>query len=205
MSETTPQSSIRRAYGRGYFDAIQKIESERQDSMNPARMEEATKSLSGIAKHVLDATPKMEVWTTQQICTEIRRAGRNIETTIVMGCLGTLVRQGLVQEKPSGHFIRVMPKQKAPPPPTLQVVQAPVPEAAEQPASQAAATPQRDDGTLAKLAELSNALRASAESLENFANDLDDVAIEVEERIQKINADSEKLSQLRALLKGIGA
>ena len=205
MSEPTPQSSIRRAYGRGYHDAIQKIENERQDSMNPARMEEATKSLSGIAKHVLDATPKMEAWTTQQVCAEIRRAGKNIETSIVMGCLGTLTRQGLVQEKPSGHFIRVMPKQKAPPPLTLQVVQAPTPEGAEQPAAPAAAAPQRDDGTLAKLAELSNALRTAGQTLENFANDLDDVAIEVEERIQKINADSEKLGQLRALLKGIGA
>lgn len=199
-TDSTPQSSIRRAYGRGYFDAIQKIESERQDSMNLARLEEATKSLTGVAKHVLEATPKMEPWTSQQVCGELRRAGKNIETTVVQGCLAALTRQGLVQEKPAGQFMRVTPKPKAPTPPapTLQVVQATTPAAAEP------SPLPSDRGTLTKLAELSMRLRAAANTLTKFADDIDDVAIEVEERIQKINADSETLSQLRALLKGIG-
>lgn len=203
MSEATPQSSIRRAYGRGYFDAIQKIENERLDSMNTARLDEAARSLSGVAKAVLEATPKTEAWTGPQICSELRRIGKNIETTVVMGCLGTLVRQGLVQEKPAGQFLRVTPKAKAPPPPpTLQVVQAAAP---AEPEPQAAAPTPSDKGTLTKLADLSTKLRASADELQQFADAIDDVAIEVEERIQKINADSEKLGQLRALLKGIGA
>lgn len=200
MSDSTIQNSIRRAYGRGYFDAIQKIENERQDSMNPARLAEATKSLSGVAKHVLEATPKMEAWTTQQVCGELRRMGKNIETTVVGGCLSTLARQGLVQEKPSGQYMRVMVKEKAPPPPALQVVQGTAPAVAE-----SAPPSTNDKDTLTKLAELSRSLRDSAESLQEFANDIDDVALEVEGRIQKINADSEKLAQLRALLKGIGA
>ena len=39
----------------------------------------------------------------------------------------------------------------------------------------------------------------------DLAHSIDDVAIEVEERMQAINADSAKLAQLRNLLKGIGA
>lgn len=208
MSEATPQSSIRRAYGRGYYDAIQKIENERLEGMNTARLDEAARSLSGVAKAVMEATPKTEPWTGQQICGELRRIGKNIETTVVMGCLGTLKRQGLVQEKPAGQFLRVTPKAKSPPPPALQVVQPkqPEPEAEAEPAPQPASEPPATDrGTLTKLADLSTKLRASADELQQFADAIDDVAIEVEERIQKINADSEKLAQLRALLKGIGA
>lgn len=204
MSEATPQSSIRRAYGRGYYDAIQKIENERLEGMNTARLDEAARSISGVAKAVMEATPKTEPWTGPQICGELRRIGKNIETTVVMGCLNTLTKQGLVQEKPAGQFLRVTPKAKAPPPPTLQVVQPKQADAepAPQPASEPTST---DRGTLTKLAELSTKLRASADELLQFADAIDDVAIEVEERIQKINADSEKLGQLRALLKGIGA
>lgn len=202
MSEPDAKSTpIRRAYGRGYHDAMRSISKE-QDMTNQARLDEAERSLSGIAQKVLDCTPKAEAWTVAQISGELRRAGKNIDLSVVAGCLSTMLRSGLVREPQSGSFIRVVGKQK----PVLAAVPA---EPAEPAGLESTTEPQRpavdDRGTLAKLADLSCGVRAMALQFADLARAIDDVAIEVEERMQAVNADSQKLAQLRALLKGIGA
>lgn len=204
MSEPDAKSTpIRRAYGRGYHDAMRSISKE-QDMTNQARLDEAERSLSGIAQKVLDSTPKAEAWTVSQISGELRRSGKNIDLSVVAGCLSTMLRSGLVREPQSGSFIRVAgkPKTTLAAVPTEAVCTA---EAIEPPKAEPQRQAADDRGTLAKLADLSCGVRAMALQFADLARAIDDVAIEVEERMQAINADSEKLAQLRALLKGIGA
>lgn len=199
MTEETTLSKIRGAYGRGYHDAIKAIE---KDHMTPAKLAQAEQSVNGIAAKVLEATPTQEAWPLSKIIAELKRTGCNIGPDVALGCLSTMTRTGLVKETEPRVFIRITAKARAP----LAVVEqgaavkadappAPPPGAAPQPA-------ERD--TLAKLADLSANVRTMAQQFTALAAAIDDVALEVEDRIAAINADSEKLAQLRALLKGIG-
>lgn len=195
---TSLQTTVRRAYGRGYHDAMRALTQE-QD-MNQARLEEAERSLSGVAQKVLEATPKSEHWTISQIVGEMRRSGKNLDLSVVAGCLATLLKSGLVREPQTGSFIRVLAKPKT----QLMAVAADAGQGEESPGASTPAKPDERD-TLAKLADLSAGVRAMALQFTDLAHAIDDVAIEVEERMLKINADSEKLAQLRKLLTGIGA
>ena len=72
------------------------------------------------------------------------------------------------------------------------------------PDAKPAAVPESASDTLTKIASIGSQIRGAAEDLIALANGLDDVAIEVEERISKIDADTATLRQLQALLKNIG-
>lgn len=188
MSEAATKTPIRRATG-GTTD-------QGPIMMKQSRIEEAERALSGIAQKVLEVTPKAEPWTIAQIASELRRTGKSLDPTMVGGCLSTLLRSGLVREPVTGSFIRVAAKPKA----QLAAVTVDAAPVAIEPV--AAAPDERD--TLAKLADLSAGVRAMALQFSDLAHAIDDVAIEVEERMQAINADSEKLAQLRKLLTGLG-
>lgn len=198
MTEQTVQQKVRGAYGRGYHDAIKAME---KDHMTPAKLAQAEQSVNGIALKVLEATPKQEPWPLSKIIGELKRAGSSIGADVALGCLSTITKTGLVRETEPRVFIRVTSKPRA----ALEVVE-PIkaPKPADEPEVAPPAKPTDDRDTLAKLADLSAGVRVMAVQFTDLAAAIDDVAIEVEERIAKINADSEKLAQLRALLKGIG-
>lgn len=200
MTEQTVQQKVRGAYGRGYHDAIKAME---KDHMTPAKLAQAEQSVNGIALKVLEATPKQEAWPLSKIIAELKRAGCSIGADVALGCLSTMTRTGLVKETEPRVFIRVTAKPRA----ALEVVEPAKPsKAAAAPAPAPAPeipAPQPRD-TLQKLANLSADVRTMAQQFTALAASIDDVALEVEDRIAAINADSEKLAQLRALLKGIG-
>src|SRR4051812_10139518 len=75
--------------------------------MQPQRLAQAERALSGIAKRVLEAVPISEPWTVGQICTELRRHATRVDMAVVMGCLRTHVGAGLVREPTQLNFIRV--------------------------------------------------------------------------------------------------
>lgn len=203
MTEATLQQKIRAAYGRGAHDARRAMEKEA--TMTPAKLAQAEQSINGIAQKVLDATPKQEAWPLNKIIAELKRTGCNIGADVALGCLSTMTRTGLVKETAPRTFIRVTAKERE----TLAVVpivtavkaSKPAPAAGSEP--EAAAEPTAPD-TLAKLADLSAKVRAMADGFAALATAIDDVAIEVEERIAAVDAGNQQLAQLRALLKGIG-
>lgn len=197
MTEATTAQKIRGAYGRGYHDAIKAMEN---DHMTPAKLAQAEQSVNGIAAKVLDATPKQEAWPLSKIIAELKRAGCNIGPDVALGCLSTMTRTGLVRETEPRVFIRVTAKARAP----LAVVEH-VTEVTEQESIPAPPPVGDDRDTLTKLADLSAGVRAMARQFTDLAAAIDDVALEVEERIAGHAEDSKKLAQLRALLKGIGA
>lgn len=196
MTEQTVQQKVRGAYGRGYHDAIEAME---KDNMTPAKLAQAEQAVNGIAQKVLDATPKQEAWPLSKIIGELKRSGSSIGADVALGCLAAMTKTGLVRETEPRVFIRVTAKAR-----TLAVVE-PVAEVRPQAPAPAIATPQPDDrDTLTKLAELSAGVRAMAQQFAALAAAIDDVALEVEDRIAGHAEDSQKLAQLRALLKGIG-
>jgi len=176
--------------------------------MTPARLTQAEQSVNGIAKKVLDAVPKQEPWTVNKIVAEMNRLGRNVSTDVVLGCLSTMTRSGLLKEVEPRTFIRVAARERA----DLAVVPAPAPQMPPTAAVQASAepapavsSPTGEPDTLAKLASLSTSVRTMAAQFAALAEAIDDVALEVEQRIERISADSDKLAQLRALLKSVGS
>lgn len=202
MTDSSIQQKLRGAYGRGYHDAIRSMD---KDSMTPSKLALAEQSVNGIAAKVLDATPKREAWPLSKIVSELKRAGCNVGTDVALGCLSTMTRTGLVKEVEPRVFQRVTAK-----PRTLAVVDGATekahaePAPGVQPATAEQPNPQPEDrDTLGKLAHVSAHVRMLANAFTKLAEQIDDVALEVEDRIAAINADSEKLAQLRALLKGI--
>lgn len=170
--------------------------------MNQSKMDRTEDSLTSIARKVLDAVPLQESWATAEVIAEMRRKGQNPDFRVVAGCLASLCEQRLVREPVQGKFTRVQSK------PVLKAVKEVKAETPVAVATETRNTPETTGttkpDTLGKIAALSNGLRTLSDALANAAKQLDDVAIEVEERIQSIEADGQQLQQLRMLLKNIG-
>jgi len=164
--------------------------------MNATKAERLESNLNAMAAKVLAAVPIAEAWTVNEICGELRRQGGNHDLRIVQGTLNGLVDQGLVKET-GNTYRRVKPREKV----ALAPAQA-APAAEPQEAPQAPASAPAD--TLTKLANLSRSLRDLSAAITVAAADLDDLALEVEERIATASEGDQKLRQLQTLLKSIG-
>lgn len=200
--EAANTEKLRRVYGRGYFDGMRKAE----EQMNLARYAAMERNITGITKKVLDSTPVAEAWTQNQVADEMRRVGIRVDIRAIGSSLNSLVESGLVKESPRGKFCRITCKEKASP--ALTVVKAKKepdsePQAETKPVEKEEQRDHKD--TMDKLAELAEKLRSSAAEMSKMASDIDSVAIEVEERIQRVNDNAGKLKQLQALLKDLGA
>lgn len=197
-----PKPAVNRVYGRGFFDGLKAAGIENPETfMNHARLAQRESHLSGIAKRVLEAVPHNEQWDITKIISELARNGTRPEHHIVMGCLNTLLGDGLVREPARGVFSRVMVEVRTKPrihliPPKDEPMTTEAPQANEPPPSPAE--------PMDKLAEVAASARKIAESVSLLAKQIEDAAIEVELRVQKINADTDKLRQLQTLLKQLG-
>ena len=144
------------------------------------------------AGKVLAAVPLQEHWTREQIVGELRRAGSTMAVNVIHGCLDNLRGRGLITEPVSGRFIRVTAKPRTTTDtevPTEDDMPAPI----KSPAASSAPTELPALGRLADLAQRARLL----------ASEMEDVALEVQQQIDAINAKSAKLQQLGALLKEI--
>lgn len=174
------------------------------DFMNAAKLARLESGLNAMAKKVLEAIPIQEPWSKDQITLEMRRTGSGCAQNVIEGCLATIVDKGLAKEPRRGFFIRVTAKTvDADEPidasadglpanqeimPALRRVDPPQPVAPED-------TGKPD--TLGRLANLAVLLRRAADELEA-------IAMDVEERVAEVGRDGEKLRRLQMLLKDIG-
>lgn len=156
--------------------------------MNPARLDELERGLNGVAKRVLSAVPVQESWSALEIFSELRRVGSHMERRMVDGCLGKMVRDGIVKEPSPGHFMRTPRRQ--PPKPTKE----PAPMAQ-------AAVPKQPADVLDKLATMSSSLRAIAGQISLLATSMDDLALDIEADRNRAQAETTKFRQLQALLR----
>lgn len=158
--------------------------------MTPARHAQAMQSLNSMAKKVLEAVPIAAYWPTNLIVAELNRLGRSPELNVVQACLHTLRDQSLVTIDSVGNWQRIVPRAR-----TVASVEAP---------KAVPSLPQPEPTTLDKLADLSKGLRTISRQLNEAAELLDDATLEMEQRIQQSQAESEEFRQLKALLKKFG-
>lgn len=166
--------------------------------MNAARLAQAERALPAALRKVFECVPIADAWTKAQVNGELHRRGTNLAPPMVAGMLDKLKEAGLVREPSPGSFVREAAREP--------VRLAAVPPANQEQAPAAPMTttkPEDKRHTLDSLAELSARVRSLATTLAHVANDLDDLAIEVEERIDAAGKDGEKLRALQSLLKSI--
>ena len=156
--------------------------------MTPAAIEREESALNSQAKKVLSVTPFVAEWTISEILAELSRLGQSTDFKVVQACLSNLVDRGLVK-KTGDRYQRIQAR------PRIRSQAVANDEMATMPACEPAAAP-KDVSLLSKIATLSASLRSTA-------NALDDIALEVEERITEAGRGSEKLRQLQQLLKGL--
>lgn len=172
-------------------------------SMSQARFERIISGMNAAARKVFDATPIAESWDYKQIAAELRRSGLNSDSHVVLGCLDTLVRSGLVNEVGRGKFRREEVKptvlkqsnQKDEPmttaakaKPTLTVKVAP--------AKQASSPMDMLGDLAARAANIANLVK-------ELSSDISDAAVEIQTGLESSEEDMQKFKQLQSLLKGI--
>lgn len=216
----SPPAPFRRVYGRGLFDGLRMAGIDNpEEFLNEAKLQRTARSINGVARKVLDTVPISEPWTISQVSAEMLRAtGSRPEFKIVAGCLDSLASVGLIREPTRGSFIRVMPKRR---PELASVPLPPAPLPAEQINRESPSTMTKLAITkpsiiheaapsaapvdpLERIAQVATALRSASVSLAEMAQELDDAALVFTTRLDQVNADTEKLRQLQAILKSIG-
>lgn len=159
--------------------------------MNAAKLERAERDITTAARKVLDCLGTMSPLSAGEVTGELKRRGVNMDPRVIGGVLDSLKEDGLAREEAPGRFCRVAAKPK--------LVALPAEAKAEPPP----AAPEKPD-TLTAIATLAANLRVTAAELNAFADSLDSIAIDVEERVASAAAGSEKLRQLQELLRSIG-
>lgn len=187
-------TALQKVYGRGFFDGQRKA----MEQMNNAKINAIENSVSGIARKVLEAIPISEEWTAAQIAWEVKRNGGSGDQRIIGGCINSLIQSGVVREPTRGNFIRVGQKPKlatVPPQEKEEKGCSAVLPVVEVKATQA--------DPMKKIIEIAASMRESAANASRLAVEIEEVALDMESRIEKIHADTNKLRQLQELLKSI--
>lgn len=167
--------------------------------MTPARYDQLLRDLTQICRKVFDATPITETWHDAAIMAELRRKGSNVEGSIIRGCLENLRRIGLVDERTPRNFQRIAEPVYKP-----KVVTMPMstgsPEltaTTHRAASNAIGVP-----VPRKLSAVER-LGGLAADLRSMADELDEIAIQVDDEVKGASQGAAKLKQLRDLLAGV--
>lgn len=200
MTASKPQPFHRRVYGRGVFEGLRMAGvTEPEDFMNAARLREAERNQTGIARKVLFATPEDVSLPASAILGDMKDKGINVDLQTLTGCLNTLKNTGLVREVGKGEFIRVpIPADK----PALTLTSMQDLKVAAKSEAAPEAKPPADP--LDRMAALAEQARGLAKQLTALAGEIEGVALDAEDRIKAVREDTAKLEQLRKLLQSIG-
>lgn len=198
------QATCRRIYAKGFFDGLRKAEEANQEeSMNAQKLQLLASQQTSAASNVFEAVPISQPWTVSEICSELRRLGKKSESRFVTGCLNSLSESGLIREVKKGEFVRVTAREKPARPVLAQVSSTEQIKEKAEVAVTIANKPERVE-PMERLAVAAKNTRDLAEKIRAMADEIEEIALDVDERIQKIHADTAKLRQLQDLLKSIG-
>ena len=209
-AEAVSASPNRKIYGRGFFDGLRMAGIDNpEEFLNTAKQSKLENSLTNMARKVLEAVPIQAAWSASQIIGEmVRMTASKPDFKIVMGCLNSLVDAGLVREPEKGHFQRIKARPSLAAVPPAPVAATPAPEAALMLAKPVPNVPnvpkQEEQEPLARMSYMASNLRELSRQTAALADGLETIALDVESRMDRIHADTEKLRQLQALLKSIG-
>lgn len=167
--------------------------------MTPAKQHALEQGLNGVARKVLDVVPIEEAWQISQIMAELRRTGHQNDIRVVTGCLSSLRDQGLIKEPQRGSFVRVVPRTRlaaVPSPAEANTVEPPMAEPSK-------TAPTKSIDPLDRLASMAKTLSGLSNQLKALGQEMEVVALEVEERAQQNATENAKLRQLKELLREI--
>jgi len=194
-SESLGDSEKRRrsAFGAGMAEGLRLAGIDNPgEFMNEAKLARLESGLNGIAKKVLEAVPIQSPWTKDQIAAELRRAGCGAERNVIDGCLDTLRGRGVISEPVRGQFVRTTAKPKTEQP-DIKIVHS---IATPKEPMQAPKKQEKTNDELSRLAMIAKSLRQTAEEIES-------IALDVEERIQSAEKDTADLRQFKDILKSL--
>jgi hypothetical protein len=149
--------------------------------MNASRHAQLERGLTSLARKVYECLGDKEL-SVPQVTGVLYDRGQKIAKDLIQGCLRDLVRQGLVRESADHYFWRIPVKDKQ----ALSVVDPPRPLPKPEPTMPPPSLLER--------------IASAATSLRRVANELDEIALVVEERGAVESAELDKLRQLRAAL-----
>lgn len=169
--------------------------------MTPSRASQLEQGLNGMARKIYDAIPVKDPWPAGQIIAELKRSiGTAPDLRVLQGTLAHLVELGLV--KPQGDsFLRVVPRASVR---RLEPVSAPQPGPRDpDPPAPAGKPSSSTRDAITAISEVSAKVRNVIALLSRLAEELDDVAVEIEEHHQATSHDAEQLRKLRELLRAV--
>jgi hypothetical protein len=159
--------------------------------MNACKFARKEAELTTTARKVFGAIPAEDAWGKEKIISELFRQGVSLAKNIVEGCIESLKEDGLVKEPRLGQYTRTKVSE-------LDRTEA-IPKEAFVATQYTPATLKPQD----EKADVLTAIAALSAQLRETADKLDGIALDVEERFQRLAKDNEKLTQLQALLKSI--
>lgn len=186
--------------------------------MNQAKFDAAYRGLTGIARKVFEATPIAEAWQTSQVCTEIRRLGHGGDFKTVQGCLNSLTLLGLVTERPRGMFMRrairealaVIPFAETVTVTSQEIIMETKPVIQVTPTTprlnletKALAAKIHVADPMERLTDLTRCVGRTLDDLKTMMDQLDGLAIEILDTVQKKEQELHKLRQLQDLLRSL--
>lgn len=164
------------------------LERLKEMNLNQAKFNAIFNGLSAICKKVYEAVPISMAWDAQQIHHEMIRTVTASDLKTTLGCLNTLVSSGLIREPTKGTFIRIEVKQKVHTPMKKE---------------EAVATTKLET-PMDKLLSISSGLKTLTNTISGLAKELDDVALDIEIKLETESAETQKLKQLQQILKSLG-
>lgn len=167
-------------------------------ALSATRMRILLGQQTSIAQKVFAAVPIHDQWSSKQIAGELARTGTVRDFTIVEGCLNSLKKSSLIRELAPGQFQRNKVKEAKPESEpqyqTTKVIMASTPALV--------APNQTPKGPIDMLGDFAASLRNFSKMANSMADDLEELAMAIEE---KIDGNSEELGKLRALKEALGA
>jgi hypothetical protein len=166
--------------------------------MSQARFNQVMSGMTTIAKKVFDAVPIEDSWTGTQIASEMIRRGVNVEFKILIGCLDTLLKAGLINEPRKGCFRREAIR---------EIIKTTTPKEIDmQSAVKAApkAVPQPQQEPMDRLGELAQRVAQIAGMLKDVASEISDAAVDIQTKMEASEEATHKMKQLQELLSSIG-
>lgn len=154
-----------------------------------AKLADAERSVTAISRRLLEAVPFNEPWGTDKVLAEYSRLNGGLSMDRHKGawCLSQLIEAGLVRSPMQHHFQRVQAR------PALAAVkqtqEAAVPVAKPEPPT-----------VLQQLESMARSMRQQAAALTAQADELESLALQMEEERQRDDGAAQQLAQLRKLL-----
>lgn len=175
-------------------------------SLSTKRRDLLLATVQQVAATVYEAVPITEAWTIGAIHAELVRLGKSRDLNNTKWCLNRLAQAGLVKEPSRGIFMRESVRE-----PKADITDEDMDYAAfddelsKQPEQKETEVSEEKSAmtTMEKIDKVSAMLKGMADSIKSMALEVENLAIEVDDALKAKDAESEKLHQLKALLKSI--